>query len=52
MLRRLALAGDDLDPAGVVALTGTSEPEAFALLDVALEAGVLVVSWRPLPVPP
>jgi DNA-binding SARP family transcriptional activator/tetratricopeptide (TPR) repeat protein len=44
MLRRLALAGDDLDPAGVVALTGPSEAEAFALLDVALGAGVLVVS--------
>jgi len=44
MLRRLALAGDDLDPAGVVALTGSSEAEAFALLDVALGAGVLVVS--------
>jgi DNA-binding SARP family transcriptional activator/tetratricopeptide (TPR) repeat protein len=44
MLRRLALAGDDLDPAGVVALTGSSEAEAFALLDAALRAGVLVVS--------
>jgi DNA-binding SARP family transcriptional activator/tetratricopeptide (TPR) repeat protein len=44
MLRRLALAGDDLDPASVVALTGSSEQEAFALLDVALRAGVLVVS--------
>jgi DNA-binding SARP family transcriptional activator len=44
MLRRLALAGDDLDPASVVALTGPSEAEAFALLDVALGAGVLVVS--------
>jgi DNA-binding SARP family transcriptional activator/tetratricopeptide (TPR) repeat protein len=44
MLRRLALAGDDLDPASVVALTGSSEAEAFALLDVALGAGVLVVS--------
>jgi DNA-binding SARP family transcriptional activator/tetratricopeptide (TPR) repeat protein len=44
MLRRLALAGDDLDPATVVALTGPSEAEAFALLDVALGAGVLVVS--------
>ena len=44
MLRRLALAGDDLDPASVVALTGSSEAEAFALLDVALRAGVLVVS--------
>ena len=44
MLRRLALAGDDLDPAGVLALTGSSEAEAFALLDVALRAGVLIVS--------
>jgi DNA-binding SARP family transcriptional activator/tetratricopeptide (TPR) repeat protein len=44
MLRRLALAGDDLDPDSVVALLGSSEPEAFALLDVALRAGVLVVS--------
>ena len=44
MLRRLALAGDDLDPAGVVALVGASEAEAFELLDVALRAGVLVVS--------
>ena len=44
MLRRLALAGDDLDPASVVALTGSSEAEAFALLDVALGAGVLVVA--------
>ncbi|MFL5824943.1 MAG: ATP-binding protein [Thermoleophilaceae bacterium] len=44
MLRRLALAGDDLDPATVVALTGASEAEAFALLDVALSAGALVVS--------
>lgn len=44
MLRRLALAGDDLDPSSVVALTGSSEAEAFALLDVALRAGVLVVS--------
>jgi tetratricopeptide (TPR) repeat protein len=44
MLRRLALAGDDLDPANVVALTGPSEAEAFALLDVALSAGILVVA--------
>jgi DNA-binding SARP family transcriptional activator len=43
-LRRLALAGDDLDPAEVVALTGASEDEAFSLLDRALGAGVLVVS--------
>nr|MBA2440045.1 AAA family ATPase [Thermoleophilaceae bacterium] len=42
-LRRLALAGDDLDPAGVVALIDAPEAEAFALLDVALSAGVLVV---------
>jgi DNA-binding SARP family transcriptional activator/tetratricopeptide (TPR) repeat protein len=44
VLRRLALAGDDLDPASVVALTGSSEAEAFAVLDGALGAGVLVVS--------
>ena len=44
MLRRLALAGDALDPASVVALTGYSEQEAFALLDLALGTGVLVVS--------
>jgi DNA-binding SARP family transcriptional activator/tetratricopeptide (TPR) repeat protein len=44
MLRRLALAGDDLEPASAVALTGSTEAEAFALLDVALRAGVLVVS--------
>ena len=44
MLRRLALAGDALDPASVVALTGFSEADAFALLDRALDAGVLVVS--------
>lgn len=44
MLERLALAGDALDPATVVALTGSSEAAAFAQLDVALNAGVLVVS--------
>jgi DNA-binding SARP family transcriptional activator/tetratricopeptide (TPR) repeat protein len=44
MLRRLALAGDALDPAGVVALTGLDEIDAFALLDRALDAGILVVS--------
>jgi DNA-binding SARP family transcriptional activator/tetratricopeptide (TPR) repeat protein len=43
MLERLALAGDALDPASVVALTGYSEADAFALLDLALDAGVLVV---------
>jgi DNA-binding SARP family transcriptional activator/tetratricopeptide (TPR) repeat protein len=44
MLKRLAVAGDDLDPVSVVALTGLAEPEAFALLDLALEDGALVVS--------
>ena len=44
MLRRLALAGDGLDPASLVALTGLTEADAFALLDRALDAGVLVVS--------
>jgi DNA-binding SARP family transcriptional activator len=43
-LRRLALAGDDLDPAEVVAVTGVPEDEAFSLLDRAMEAGVLIVS--------
>ena len=52
MLRRLALAGDDLDPASVVALTGSSEAEAFALLDVALERGGPGRRRRALPVPP
>jgi DNA-binding SARP family transcriptional activator/tetratricopeptide (TPR) repeat protein len=44
MLRRLALAGDDMDLAGVLALTGLPEPDAFALLDTGLEAGALTVS--------
>ncbi|SDY77942.1 DNA-binding transcriptional activator of the SARP family [Modestobacter sp. DSM 44400] len=43
-LRRLAVAGDDLDPADASALTGLPEPDAFALLDAALQAGTLVVS--------
>ena len=43
-LRRLALASDDLDPGAVVALAGCSEAEAFALLDLALDAGILVVA--------
>ncbi len=42
-LRRLALAGGDLDPAGIVALTGLPETEAYAHLDTALTDGVLVV---------
>ncbi|MCW2601204.1 MAG: hypothetical protein JWM02_3033 [Frankiales bacterium] len=44
MVQRLAVAADALDPAGVLALTGLPEPEAFAVLDAALAAGVLVVS--------
>ncbi|MDN5919674.1 MAG: AAA family ATPase [Pseudonocardia sp.] len=44
MLRRLAVAGDDLDPVSAPALTGLAESDAFALLDAALDAGVLVVS--------
>ena len=43
-LGRLALVGDTLDPASVVALTGRPEAESFALLDRALGAGTLVVS--------
>ncbi len=42
-LRRLALAGDNLDPAGIVALTGLPEAQAYELLDRALTDGVLVV---------
>ncbi|MCW2632960.1 MAG: hypothetical protein JWR88_1922 [Pseudonocardia sp.] len=44
MLRRLAVAAGALDPAGVVAMTGLNEPDAFALLDAGLDAGVLVVT--------
>ena len=44
MLRRLAVAGGESDVAGVLAMTGLSEPDAFALLDAALDAGALVVS--------
>ncbi len=44
MLGRLALAGDALDPASVIALTGTSEQEALPLLDDSLSTGVLIVS--------
>jgi tetratricopeptide (TPR) repeat protein len=44
MLERLAQAGDELDPATVVALTGAAEADAFAMLDRALRGGVLVVS--------
>jgi DNA-binding SARP family transcriptional activator/tetratricopeptide (TPR) repeat protein len=44
MVQRLAVAADALDPAAVLALTGLPETEAFAVLDAALAAGVLVVS--------
>ncbi len=44
MLGRLALVGGDLDPAEVAALTALSEHDAFALLDAALAAGVIVVA--------
>ncbi|MGA8987859.1 AAA family ATPase [Aeromicrobium sp.] len=44
LLQRLALAGNYLDLATVLALTGTEEVEAFALLDAAISSGVLVVS--------
>jgi len=44
MLRRLAVVGGDLDPAGVLAMTGLAEPDAFALLDAGLAAGALVVA--------
>ncbi len=44
MLRRLALAGDALDPMTVVALTGLGEADAFALLDRALDAGIVIVA--------
>jgi DNA-binding SARP family transcriptional activator/tetratricopeptide (TPR) repeat protein len=43
-LQRLAVSADDVDPAGVVALTGLSEPQAFALLDHAIATGALVVA--------
>ncbi len=42
-LRRLAVAGDEFDPADVPALTGLDEPSAFAVLDEALETGALTV---------
>ena len=44
MVVMLAVAGDDLDPATVVALTGASETAAFSMLDRALSTGVLIVS--------
>jgi len=47
-MRRLAVVGDDLDPFDVPALTGLPEPAAFALLDVALDAGALVAAGNRL----
>jgi DNA-binding SARP family transcriptional activator/tetratricopeptide (TPR) repeat protein len=44
LLKRLALASDEFDTTAVSALTTVAEEQAFALLDVALSAGVLVVS--------
>ncbi|HEX4902525.1 MAG TPA: AAA family ATPase [Acidimicrobiales bacterium] len=43
-LRRLALGGVELDGAIALALLGGSEPELNALLDRALDAGVLVIA--------
>ncbi len=43
-LAALAIVEDDLDIASVLALTGRDESGAFALLDAALDAGVLVVA--------
>lgn len=42
-LRRLALAGGEIDQPTALALVGRPEDELHALLDAALEAGVLVV---------
>ena len=44
LLKSLALAGDELDPAAVLALSPADEARTFALLDAALDAGALVVS--------
>jgi DNA-binding SARP family transcriptional activator/tetratricopeptide (TPR) repeat protein len=44
MLQRLAVAGADLDPAEILAVSGLSEAETFAALDTALGADLLVVS--------
>ena len=43
-LTALAVADEELDLASVLALTGLGERDAFALLDAALDAGVLVVA--------
>jgi DNA-binding SARP family transcriptional activator/tetratricopeptide (TPR) repeat protein len=44
LLKCLALAGDEFDTPTVVALSQGTETQAFALLDRALAAGVLVVA--------
>lgn len=44
MVQRLAVAGDEFDPPAVLAVTGMAERDAFALLDAAIAAEVLVVS--------
>jgi len=44
LLRSLALAGDVLDPASVLALASGGDAETFAQLDRTLAAGVLVVT--------
>ncbi|WP_344214651.1 ATP-binding protein [Kribbella sancticallisti] len=44
MLQRLAVTGADLDPAGILAVSGRPEPETSTLLDAALSADLLVVS--------
>lgn len=43
-LSTLAVAEDELDLASVLALTGLGEQDAFALLDTALDHGILVVA--------
>ena len=43
-LKWLALAGDDFDAGAAVALTPYAESHAFGALDLALDAGVLVLS--------
>lgn len=42
-LQRLAVLGEELDAAAVIAVTQLAEPDAFAVLDSALAAGLLVV---------
>ena len=43
-LQRLAVAGDDFDATGVVAVTGLGDDDAYRFLDAAIAAGALVVS--------